>query len=418
MKPQESTFREILQPAVIVGALGYFVDVYDLILFAIVRGASLKDLGYTGDQVLAQGIHLLNLQMLGMLLGGIAFGILGDRLGRVALLFSSILIYSVANIANGYVHSVEAYGVWRFIAGFGLAGELGGGITLVSEVLSKEARGYGTMLIAAIGVFGAVVAGIIADHVHWQTAYIIGGGLGLLLLLLRVSVAESGMFKQIKKTPAHVSRGNFLSLFTNWKRFLKYIRCILIGLPNWFAIGVLITFSPEIAKALQIKGEINAAHSIAFAYLGITFGGFASGFFSQQLRSRKKIIFTFILFTLAAMHAYFHAFGQPEATFYLIVLFLGFGVGYWAVFVAVAAEQFGTNIRATVATTVPNFIRGSVVPITLAFNFLKSYKIGGVAIGVVNSAAIVGTICILIALWALRGLDETHGKDLDYIEPI
>jgi len=418
MKPQESTFREILQPAVIVGALGYFVDVYDLILFAIVRGASLKDLGYTGDQVLAQGIHLLNLQMLGMLLGGIAFGILGDRLGRVALLFSSILIYSVANIANGYVHSVEAYGVWRFIAGFGLAGELGGGITLVSEVLSKEARGYGTMLIAAIGVFGAVVAGIIADHVHWQTAYIIGGGLGLLLLLLRVSVVESGMFKQIKNTPAHVSRGNFLSLFTNWKRFLKYIRCILIGLPNWFAIGVLITFSPEIAKALQIKGEINAAHSIAFAYLGITFGGFASGFFSQQLRSRKKIIFTFILITLAAMHAYFHAFEQPEATFYLIVLFLGFGVGYWAVFVAVAAEQFGTNIRATVATTVPNFIRGSVVPITLAFNFLKSYKISGVAIGVVNSAAIVGTICILIALWALRGLDETHGKDLDYIEPV
>ena len=418
MKPQESTFREILQPAVIVGALGYFVDVYDLILFAIVRGASLKDLGYSGDQVLAQGIHLLNLQMLGMLLGGIAFGILGDRLGRVALLFSSILIYSVANIANGYVHSVEAYGVWRFIAGFGLAGELGGGITLVSEVLSKEARGYGTMLIAAIGVFGAVVAGIIADHVHWQTAYIIGGGLGLLLLGLRVSVAESGMFKQIKKTPAHVSRGNFLSLFTNWKRFLKYLRCILIGLPNWFAIGVLITFSPEIAKALQIKGEINTAHAIAFAYLGITFGGFASGFFSQQLRSRKKIIFTFILFTLAAMHAYFHAFDQPEATFYLIVLFLGFGVGYWAVFVAVAAEQFGTNIRATVATTVPNFIRGSVVPITLAFNFLKSYKISGVAIGVVNSAAIVGTICILIALWALRGLDETYGKELDYIEPI
>ncbi len=414
MKPQPSALREIVQPAVIVGALGYFVDVYDLILFAIVRGASLKDLGYAGDQVLAQGIHLLNLQMLGMLLGGIAFGILGDRLGRVALLFSSILIYSIANIANGYVHSVEAYGVWRFIAGFGLAGELGGGITLVSEILSKEARGYGTMLIAAIGVFGAVVAGIIADHVHWQTAYIIGGGLGLLLLVLRVSVAESGMFNQIKKTSDKVSRGNFLSLFTNWQRFLKYIRCILIGLPNWFAIGVLITFSPEIAKALQIKGEINAAHSIAFAYLGITFGGFASGFFSQQLRSRKKIIFAFILFTLAAMHAYFHATGQPGETFYLIVLFLGFGVGYWAVFVAVAAEQFGTNIRATVATTVPNFIRGSVVPITWSFSKLQK----PLGFDIVTSAAIVGTVCVLIALWALRGLDETYGKELDYIEPI
>jgi len=418
MKSQTSALREILQPAVIVGALGYFVDVYDLILFAIVRRTSLQDLGFSGDQVLTQGLHLLNLQMLGMLLGGIAFGILGDRMGRLAVLFGSILLYSVANLANGCVHSVEAYGICRFIAGFGLAGELGASITLVSEVLSKETRGYGTMLVATVGVFGAVIAGLVADQVKWQTAYFIGGGLGLILLVLRVSVAESGMFKQIKKSPAQVSRGNFLSLFTNWKRFLKYLRCILIGLPNWFAIGILITISPEIAKALQIKGEINAAHAIAFAYTGITLGGFASGFFSQQLRSRKKVVFAFILFTFAAMVAYFLSGGQPAATFYFIMLILGIGVGYWAVFVAIAAEQFGTNIRATVATTVPNFIRGSVVPITLAFNFLKSYQINGAPIGIVTSAAIVGTICVLIALWALRGLDETHGKDLDYLEPI
>ena len=250
MKSQESTFREILQPAVIVGALGYFVDVYDLILFAIVRGASLKDLGFSGDQILAQGIHLLNLQMFGMLLGGIAFGILGDRFGRLTILFGSILLYSVANIANGFVHSIEAYGLWRFVAGFGLAGELGGGITLVSEILSKEARGYGTMLVATVGVFGAVIGGLVADKVHGQTAYFIGGGLGLLLLILRVSVAESGMFKQLRKSSSNISRGNFLSLFTNGKRFLKYLRCILIGLPNWFAIGILVTFSPEISKAL------------------------------------------------------------------------------------------------------------------------------------------------------------------------
>ena len=418
MKPGASALREILKPAVIVGALGYFVDVYDLILFSIVRSASLKDLGFSGDQILERGIHLLNLQMLGMLAGGIIFGILGDRMGRVVLLFSSILLYSIANIANGLVHSVEAYAVWRFIAGVGLAGELGGGITLVSEILSKEARGYGTMIVSTVGVFGAVVGGLVAGMVHWRTAYFIGGGLGLVLLILRMSVAESGMFKQLRTNPAQIARGNFLSLFTNWNRFAKYVRCILIGLPLWFVSGILVTFSPEISKALQIQGAIDAAHAIAFAYLGITFGGFASGFFSQQLRSRKKIIFTFILLTFAAMQAYFHANGQPEATFYFIVLCLGFGVGYWAVFVAVAAEQFGTNIRATVATTVPNFIRGSVVPITLAFNFLKSYKICGTPIGVVSSAAIVGTICILIALWALRGLDETHGKDLDYIEPI
>jgi MFS transporter, putative metabolite:H+ symporter len=417
MKPGDSALREILKPVVIVGALGYFVDVYDLILFSILRVASLKDLGFSGEQLLNYGICLLNVQMIGMLLGGIAFGILGDRLGRIVLLFGSILLYSIANIANGFVHSIEAYAVWRFIAGFGLAGELGGGITLVSEILSKEARGYGTMLVSAIGVFGAVIGGLIANCVQWRHAYFIGGGLGLLLLILRMSVAESGMFKQIR-AQEKIARGNFLCLFNSWKRFGKYLRCILIGLPNWFAIGILVAFSPELAKALKIKGEIDAAHAVAFAYVGITLGGFASGWFSQQLRSRKKIVFAFILFTLAAMIAYFFCAGFSAATFYLVILFLGTGVGYWAVFVTVAAEQFGTNIRATVATTVPNFIRGSVVPITLAFNFLKSYKINGAPLGVVTSAAIVGTICVLIALWALRGLDETYGKDLDYIEPV
>jgi putative MFS transporter len=412
MKTSESALREILKPAVIVGALGYFVDVYDLILFAIVRGASLKDLGLSGDQILERGIFLFNCQMIGMLVGGIAFGILGDRLGRIVLLFSSILLYSLANIANGFVHSVESYAVWRFIAGFGLAGELGGGITLVTEVLSKEARGYGTMIVATVGVFGAVVGGLVAGMVHWRTAYFIGGGLGLILLILRMSVAESGIFKQLRTKSTQVARGNFLSLFTNWKRFAKYLRCILIGVPLWFVIGILVTFSPEISKSLQIQGAIDAAHAVAFAYTGITFGGFASGFFSQQLRSRKKIVFAFILFTLAAMTAYFFCAGFSAATFYLVILFLGFGVGYWAVFVTIAAEQFGTNIRATVATTVPNFVRGAVVPLTLAFNFLK------LRIGIVPGAALIGASCILIALWALRGLDETHGKDLDYIEPI
>ncbi|HXE41928.1 MAG TPA: MFS transporter, partial [Candidatus Baltobacteraceae bacterium] len=291
-----SALRQILAPAVIVGALGYFVDVYDLILFSIVRKASLLDLGIPDDQLLPVGIHLLNLQMLGMLVGGIAFGILGDKLGRVVLLFGSILLYSAANIANGFVHSIEAYGFWRFVAGFGLAGELGGGITLVTEVLSKETRAYGTMIVASVGVFGAVVGGLVADLVHWRNAYFVGGGLGLLLLILRVSVAESGMFKQMR-SQEKIQRGNFLCLFTNWNRFGKYLRCILIGLPLWFVIGILVTFSPEIGKALQINGEINAAHAVAFAYVGITLGGFASGFFSQQLRSRKKIIFAFIIFT-------------------------------------------------------------------------------------------------------------------------
>jgi MFS family permease len=350
--------------------------------------------------------------MLGMLAGGIFFGILGDRVGRVALLFGSILLYSAANLANGYVHSIEAYAVWRFVAGFGLAGELGGGITLVTEVLPKALRGYGTTLISTVGVFGAVIGGLVAQRVDWRTAYFIGGGLGLVLLFLRLSVAESQMFQQLKSGPAQVARGNFLMLFNHSARFLKYLRCILVGLPLWCIVGILVAFSPEISKALQIQGEVKVAQAIAFCYLGITFGGFASGFFSQLLQSRRKILLFFLLFTGAAMTAYFLTAGQSNGTFYLVILLLGFGVGYWTVFATIAAEQFGTNIRATVATTVPNFVRGATVLLTLAFNHLKP------ACGIVASAAVIAFSCVLIALWALRGLEETYDKDLDYLETV
>ena len=412
MNHPPSVLRQILKPAVIVGALGYFVDVYDLILFAILRIPSLKDMGYSGELLVGHGILLLNLQMLGMLVGGIFFGILGDRVGRVALLFGSILLYSIANIANGFVHSIEAYAVWRFVAGFGLAGELGGGITLVTEILPKNLRGYGTTIISTVGVFGAVIGGLVAQRVDWRTAYFIGGGLGLVLLVLRLSVAESGMFQQLRAAPTHVSRGNFLMLFNNLARFMKYLRCILIGLPLWCIVGILVTFSPEISGALKIQGEIKVAQAIAFCYLGITFGGFASGYFSQLFQSRRKILFLFLIFTALAMAAYFLAAGQSNGTFYLAILLLGFGVGYWTVFATIAAEQFGTNIRATVATTVPNFVRGATVPLTLAFNHLKP------ACGIVSSAAAISFTCVLIALWALRGLEETYDKELDYLEPV
>jgi MFS transporter, putative metabolite:H+ symporter len=417
MKNNESVLREILQPAVIVGALGYFVDVYDLILFTILRIPSLKSLGFSGEQLVSHGILLLNMQMAGMLLGGIFFGILGDRFGRVVLLFGSILLYSVANIANGFVHSIEAYAVWRFIAGFGLAGELGGGITLVTEVLPQTLRGYGTTIISTVGVFGAVIGGLVAQKVEWRTAYFIGGGLGLVLLILRLSVAESGMFQQLRAGTKNVSRGNFLMLFTNAKRFLKYVRCIFIGLPLWCIVGILVAFSPEISGALKIQGEVKVAQAIAFCYLGITFGGFASGYFSQLLRSRRKILFAFLIFTAAAMAAYFLSAGQSNGTFYLVILLMGFGVGYWTVFATIAAEQFGTNIRATVATTVPNFVRGATVPLTLAFNHLK-LAFDNPKSGIVISAATVSFACILIAFWALRGLEETYSKELDYIEPV
>jgi MFS family permease len=412
MKTSDSALRQILHPAVIVGALGYFVDVYDLILFSILRIPSLKDLGFSGDALVNHGILLLNLQMLGMLAGGIAFGILGDRIGRVALLFGSISLYSIANIANGFVHSIDAYAVWRFIAGFGLAGELGGGITLVAEVLPKALRGYGTTIVCSVGVFGAVIGGLVAAYVQWRTAYFIGGGLGLVLLVLRLSVAESGMFKQLRAGPANVSRGNFLMLFTSAGRFMKYLRCILIGLPLWCIVGILVTFSPEISKALNIQGEVKVAQGITFCYFGITFGGFASGYFSQLLRSRRKILCAFLIITTLAMAAYFLTAGQSNGTFYLAILLLGVGVGYWTIFATIAAEQFGTNIRATVATTVPNFVRGAVVPLTVAFNYLKVHG------SIVAAAAIVSFACVLIAFWALRGLAETHGKELDYLEPV
>jgi putative MFS transporter len=418
MKPQESTLRQILKPVVIVGALGYFVDVYDLILFTILRIPSLKSMGFSGDELVSHGILLLNMQMIGMLIGGIFFGILGDRVGRVALLFGSILLYSVANIANGFVHtSIEAYAVWRFIAGFGLAGELGGGITFVTEVLPKALRGYGTTIISTVGVFGAVIGGLVAQKVNWHTAYFIGGGLGLVLLVLRMSVAESKMFQQLKTNSTQTARGNFFMLFTNAKRFMKYLRCILIGLPLWCIVGILVAFSPEISGALKIQGDVKVAQAIAFCYLGITFGGFASGYFSQLLRSRRKILFVFLIFTTTAMAAYFGCAGQSNGTFYLVILLLGFGVGYWTVFATIAAEQFGTNIRATVATTVPNFVRGATVPLTLAFNHFK-LTFANAQSGIIISAATVSFTCILIAFWALRGLEETYDKELDYLEPV
>ncbi|MDX2109582.1 MAG: MFS transporter [Verrucomicrobiota bacterium] len=403
-------WRELLKPVVIVGALGYFVDIYDLILFSIVRTESLMALGYEGADLLKHGIFLLNAQMIGMLVGGILFGVLGDRKGRVQLLFGSILLYSLANIANGFVHNLELYAVLRFIAGVGLAGELGGCITLVSEVLSKEMRGYGTAIVATVGVLGAVVGGLVADLVNWRYAYFIGGGMGLALLFLRMKVSESGMFNQLRENRSTIERGQFLSLFTDWARFAKYMRCILIGLPLWFVVGILVTFSPEFAKSLEIQGSVTARYAVMAAYAGLTLGDFLSGFMSQWMRSRKKVVAGFLAFTTLMIAVYFSAQGQSASIFYGIIFVMGIGIGYWAVFVTIAAEQFGTNIRATVATTVPNFVRGTTVPITMAFTYAKD------ALGIQVGTIVVAAICITIAYAALFWMQETYGKELDYLE--
>jgi MFS family permease len=405
----QANLSQVFSLPVIVAALGYFVDIYDLVLFSIVRVPSLKALGLSGQGLIDNGVFLLNMQMAGMLVGGILWGILGDRQGRLKIMFASIFLYSLANLANAMATSLSAYAVLRFIAGIGLAGELGAGITLVSEILHKSIRGYGTMLVASVGVSGAILANLVASAFDWRTAFVIGGVLGLLLLITRIRVAESGMF-QAMDHQAGVQRGNFLALFTDRQRFRRYLNAIAIGIPIWFVVGVLITFSPEFALALAISGPVSAGNAVMFCYLGLIFGDFGSGVLSQLLQSRKKAIGLFMLFTVAGIGLYFSQAGQSPAFFYGVCAFLGFAVGYWAIFVTVAAEQFGTNLRATVATTVPNFVRGMVVPITMLF------QLGRTALGLQGSALLVGAACLLVALLALAGLEETFHKDLDYFE--
>jgi MFS transporter, putative metabolite:H+ symporter len=421
---QRGDLKKLFSLPVVVAALGYFVDIYDLLLFGIVRRQSLSDLGVAADQLFDKGEFLLQVQMTGLLIGGIIWGTMGDKRGRLSVLFGSILLYSLANIANGFVTTVEQYTVLRFIAGLGLAGELGAGVTLVSESLPKHLRGYGTTIIAAVGLLGAVLAYFISEWYFWRTAYFIGGGLGLVLLVTRVSVFESGIFLNTKTKD--VQRGNFLQLFKNRTRARKFLGCILIGLPLWYAIGILITFSPEIAKALHIEGDIKAGKAIMISYLGLTLGDLISGITSQQIKSRKKVVTAFILLTLCFILLYLFIPIKTVSFFYTVCFILGIGIGYWALFVTIAAEQFGTNLRATAATTVPNFIRGTVVPLTFLFKYIRDSakttllpavgEAQAKAPGIIYGALFVGVLTIIIALLALYSIDETYGRDLNFEE--
>ncbi|MBK8998967.1 MAG: MFS transporter [Myxococcales bacterium] len=393
---------------VLVAALGYFVDIYDLILFSIVRVKSLAAIGVPKEQILDQGVLLINMQMGGMLIGGILWGVLGDKRGRVSVLFGSIFMYSVANIANGFVQSVPQYAVLRLIAGVGLAGELGAGITLVSEIMHRESRGYGTTIVATIGILGAVVAALIGDFFTWRTAYFVGGGMGLALLLLRVGLYESGMFAGVKASG--VKLGSFSSLFSTFARAKKYLAVILVGVPIWFAVGVLVTFAPELGKAMGMSEAPAPGRAVMMTYIGLAAGDLASGALSQLLRSRKRVLGGFIGLTALAFVVYFTLAKTSLTTFYGVCLLLGFATGYWAVFVTMASELFGTNIRATVTTTAPNFVRGAVVLLTFGFKALKD------PLGVVGSAIAVGVVTLLIAVVSLLALEETFGKSLDYVE--
>jgi|SRR5665647_1012477 len=393
---------------VIVAALGYFVDIYDLLLFNIVRIPSLRSLGLSATDIDKKGELIIGIQMMGLLLGGIIWGIAGDKKGRLSVLFGSIILYSIANIANGFIQTVPQYAVARFIAGIGLAGELGAGITLVSELLKKEQRGIGTSVVAGIGLLGAVVAYFISREFDWRVCYFIGGGLGIMLLFLRVSVFESGIYKSLEKS---VSRGNFLMFFTNAKRFKKYLFSILVGLPTWFVIGILIAFSNKFAKQFGITEEVNPGKATMYAYIAISIGDVLAGLISQVLKSRKKALYIFYAMTIIMIAFYFMQSNKSSAaSMYWIAAGLGFATGFWAIFVTMGAEQFGTNLRATAATTIPNMVRGSLPLMLLLFNGLQ------VSFTYLESGMITGAIVMIISIVAVIFTEETFHKELDYVE--
>jgi len=400
--------RRSIALAVLVAALGYFVDIYDLILFSVVRVRSLSDIGVPQADLLGKGVLLLNMQMMGMLLGGIAWGVLGDRKGRLSVLFGSIVVYSVANLLNAAVTSVPQYAALRFVAGIGLAGELGAGITLVSEIMPRESRGYATALVAAVGICGAIVAVVIGEVFDWRVAYTVGGIMGMALLLLRIGVHESGLFEQVK-AEAH-ARGRFLQLFATRERARRYLAIILVGVPIWYVVGILVTFSPEFGRAMGMDPAPSAAKAVMFTYIGLAVGDVSSGWLSQVLRSRTRVLRWFLSLTAACVAVYFLPWPRSVPAFYLLCLALGFSTGYWAVFVTVAAEQFGTNLRATATTTVPNFVRGAVVPLTSVFQALAP------VIGLTWSGLTVGVTTLVLGFAAVALLAETHGRDLDFLE--
>ena len=402
--------------AVIVAALGYFVDIYDLLLFTIVREPSLEGIGIVLKDkaaVLAASTKIINWQMMGLMIGGILWGTLGDKKGRLSVLFGSIALYSVANFITGFIQSVPQYAWARFVAGIGLAGELGAGITLVSELLSKEKRGIGTSLVAGIGLFGAVAAYYTFQFTgqDWRLCYKIGGALGVLLLLMRISVAESGMFKTVKEQ--NVQRGNFLMFFTNRKRFKKYWLAVLIGLPTWFVIGVLVNLSNRFAQEFYGNNKIESGKAVMYAYAAIAIGDILIGLLSQFYKSRKKALLVFYLLTVAGLILFFSTVNRSDTAMYIICAFLGFSTGFWAIFVTMGAEQFGTNLRATAATTIPNIVRGALPLINILFLDVLQNKFH---YNLWQSGVITGSVVMIIAFIAFYFTEETFHKDLNYVE--
>ena len=403
-----SAKQNLLSAAVVVAALGYFVDVYDLVLFLVVKDPSLIDLGISPDNILESGAFLLNCQNGGMLVGGLLWGLLGDKIGRTKVLFGSIVMYSLANICNAFVGSLDMYALLRFIAGVGLAGELGAGVTLVAELMPPKLRGYGTTIIAGVGAFGAIAAGLIGDVVPWRYSYLIGGALGLLLLFLRVSVAESELFKAVHERGS--SMRDILRIMLAPRRLVRFFQCILLGVPIWYIIGILLANSKDISKALGVLDAPKIGLCIAICYSGLLVGDIAGGLLSQYLKSRKRPIAIFISLSNVLPLWLLTRTDLSLLGFYSNLFLIGFAGGYWVLVVTLAAEQFGTNVRATVTTSIPNFIRGAVVPVSVVFLSLRP------AYGIIDSAIIVGLSVCGIATVCLFTISETFSRDLDFVE--
>ena len=400
--------KPILNLTVLVAGLGYFVDLFDITLFGVVRVSSLKDLGLSDtNELLQSGVSIYNLQMLGMIIGGVVWGILADRKGRLSVLFASILVYSVANIANVFVTSTAAYAACRFFGGLGLAGELGAAVTLVAESLPIEKRGLGTTVVATLGMLGILVAAIVGQLVPWRAAYAIGGMLGIGLLLTRLRLTESDLF--IKMRSEKATRFN-LRFLRKPRRLAKYIACIAVGIPIYFTTGVLFTFAPELSAALGVVGDVSAGQAILFGSVGLTLGDLLCGLFSQILGSRKRAVAISLAVGYALLLVYCFSSHLSPGLIYALSFAIGITVGYWAVLITMAAEQFGTEIRGTVSTTVPNFVRGSAVLATTAFAYLRFH------IFPAHAAWVVGTICFGVALISVYFLDETFLRDLNFRE--
>ncbi|MBM4253707.1 MAG: MFS transporter [Deltaproteobacteria bacterium] len=404
-----SPWRSLLHPNVLVAALGYMVDTYDLLLFSIIRRPSLEALGYAGSQLVSHGMLLLDVQMIGMLLGGLLWGLLGDRRGRLSVLFGSILLYSIANIANAWVQSIEAYAVLRFLAGFGLAGELGAAITLVSEVLPREHRGYATGLVAASGALGVTLAALVGELLDWKVAYIVGGSLGLVLLVTRIRIVDSGVFAAMDDAAPNVSRGNFLMLL-HPKRMRRFVSCVLAGSPLWLTAGILIPFAPEITGDLGVTAEVKTTYMTIVSNIGILFGDMLSSALSQHFRSRKKVICALILSAAGFVFAFLLIQKAAPAVYYAMMFMIGVSVGFWAVLLTSTTEQFGTNLRVTATTNVPNLVRTLVIPMTLGITMMQP------SLGMRNATLVVATAVLILAVIGAMNLEETFGRDLGFTE--